>query len=94
VSDQEARPRKSATGLCSVARVLLDRAHKVDSLQKKRKLARQAFKLVQEAIVLQRWAKKRKHASVRTSPPRVLGKSISGPKVARLRGQATVKPTA
>jgi hypothetical protein len=69
VSDQEARPRKSARGLCGVARVLLDRAHKVDSVEKKRKLARQAFKLVQEAIVLQRSAKKRKHAAVSATTP-------------------------
>ena len=74
MSDQEARPRKSAAGLRHVARVLLDRADKVDSLEKRRKLARQAFELVQEAIVLQRSTKKRKHASVRATTPAATGR--------------------
>jgi hypothetical protein len=52
VPDQEARRRRSAAGLRHVARVVLDRADKVDSLEKRRKLARQAFELVQEAIAL------------------------------------------
>jgi len=57
-----------------VARVLLDRAYKVDSLEKKRKLARQAFKLVQEAIALQRSTKKRKHASDRATTAAATGR--------------------
>jgi len=57
-----------------VARVLLDRAYKVDSLEKKRKLVRQASKLVQEAIVLQRSTKKRKHVSVRATTPAATGR--------------------
>jgi hypothetical protein len=52
VPDQEARRRKSADGLRHVARVLLDRADKVDSPEKRRKLLRQAFELLQEAIAL------------------------------------------
>ena len=52
-----------------MARVLLDRADKVDSLEKRRKLHHQAFELVQQAIMLRRPTKKRKDASYRATTP-------------------------
>jgi hypothetical protein len=72
VYDQEARHRKSAAALRDVARVLLDRADKVDSLDQKRNLARQAFELVQEAVALQPLRDEREHPSVKRTPLRGL----------------------
>jgi hypothetical protein len=72
VSDQEARHRKSAAALRDVARVLLDGANKVDSLDQKRNLSRQAFELVQEAVALQPLRDERERPSVKRTPVRGL----------------------
>ena len=53
MSDQQDLDQRSATGLRDMARMLLDGIEKVDDREQKRKLARQAFAVLQEAIALQ-----------------------------------------
>ena len=53
MSDHQELDRQSAEGLRDLARMLLDQAAEVDNNEElKRKLARQAFRLVQEGIAL------------------------------------------
>ena len=53
MSDHQDLDQQSAAGLRDVARLLLDGIEEVDDREQKRRLARQAFAVLQEAIALQ-----------------------------------------
>ncbi len=55
MSDHQDLDQQSAAGLRDVARMLLDGIEEVDDREQKRRLARQAFAVLQEAIALQPW---------------------------------------
>ena len=58
MSNHQELHRQSAAGLRDVACVFLNRAEKVDNRELKRKLARRAYALVQEAAVLEPFAER------------------------------------
>ena len=53
MSDHQDLDQQSAAGLRDVARMLLDGIEEVDDREQKRRLARHAFAVLQEAIALQ-----------------------------------------
>ena len=53
MSDHQDLDQQSAAGLRDVARLLLDGIEEVGDREQKRRLARQAFAVLQEAIALQ-----------------------------------------
>ena len=53
MSDHQDLDQQSAPGLRDAARMLLDGIEEVDDREQKRRLARQAFALLQEAVALQ-----------------------------------------
>ena len=55
MSDHQDLDQQSAAGLRDAARMLLDGIEEVDDREQKRRLARQAFAVLQEAIALQPW---------------------------------------
>jgi len=68
MSDQQDLDQRSATGLRDMARMLLNGVEKVDDREQKRKLARQAFAALQEAIALQPWTDEGDPAPMETIP--------------------------